>query len=165
VIEIARLLHALFREIGVAHFVKTSGQAGMHVVLPLAGALTHDEAKNVAEAVARVVVAERPDIATVTRPVAARGDKVYVDFLQNGRGKLIAAPLSVRPRPKAPVSMPLTWSQVNARLDPTRWNIDTAPRQLAKRGDPFAGVLGPGIDVEALLAGLLARLERSAEKS
>jgi bifunctional non-homologous end joining protein LigD len=165
VLEIARLLHALFREIGVAHFVKTSGQAGMHVLLPLAQALTHDEAKNVAEAVARVVVAERPDIATVTRPVAARGDKVYVDFLQNGRGKLIAAPLSVRPRPRAPVSMPLTWTQVNARLDPARWNIASAPRQLAKHGDPLAGVLGAGIDPEALLAGLLARLGRSAEKS
>ena len=165
VIEIARLLHVLFREIGVAHFVKTSGQAGMHVVLPLSGALTHDEAKNVAEAIARFVVAERPDIATVTRPVAARGDKVYVDFLQNGRGKLIAAPLSVRPRPKAPISMPLDWSQVNARLDPARWNIASAEQRLAKHGDPFAGALGPGVDAEALLVGLLARLERSAEKS
>jgi bifunctional non-homologous end joining protein LigD len=165
VVEIARLLHALFREIGVAHFVKTSGQAGMHVLLPLAGALSHDEAKNVADAVARVVVAERPDIATVTRPLAARGDKVYVDFLQNGRGKLIAAPLSVRPRPKAPVSMPLRWAQVNARLEPARWTIASAPRQLAKHGDPFAGVLGPGIDAEVLLAGLLRRLERSAEKT
>ncbi len=165
VIELARLLHAIFREIGAAHFVKTSGQAGMHVLVPLGAALTHDQAKNVAEVIARAVVSERPDIATVTRPIAARGDKVYVDFLQNGRGKLIAAPLSVRPRPKAPVSMPLTWAQVNARLEPARWNITTAPRQLAKRGDPFAGVLGRGVDVDALLAGLLARLERSAEKS
>ncbi|MBM4383981.1 MAG: DNA ligase D [Deltaproteobacteria bacterium] len=165
VIEIARLLHALFREIGVAHFVKTSGQAGMHVLLPLAQRLTHDEAKNVAEAVARVVVAERPDIATVTRPVAARGDKVYVDFLQNGRGKLIAAPLSVRPRPKAPVSMPLSWAPVNARLDPARWNIASAEPRLAKHGDPLAGVLGAGIDPEALLAGLIQHLGRSAEKT
>jgi bifunctional non-homologous end joining protein LigD len=165
VVALARLLHEILREVGAAHFVKTSGQAGMHVVLPLGAALGHDEAKNVAEAIARVVVSERPDIATVTRPVAARGDKVYVDFLQNGRGKLIAAPLSVRPRPRAPVSMPLTWARVNARLDPARWNIASAPRQLAKHGDPFAGVHGPGIDPEALLAGLLRRLERSAEKS
>jgi bifunctional non-homologous end joining protein LigD len=165
VVALAKLLHEILREAGAAHFVKTSGQAGMHVVLPLGAALSHDEAKNIAEAIARVVVSERPDIATVTRPVAARGDKVYVDFLQNGRGKLIAAPLSVRPRPKAPVSMPLTWAQVNARLDPARWNIASAPRQLAKRGDPFAGVLGPGIEGEALLAGLLRRLERFTEKS
>ena len=134
-------------------------------MLPLCGALTHDEAKNVAEAIARVVVAERPEIATITRPVAARGSKVYVDYLQNGRGKLIASPLSVRPRARAPVSMPLTWAQVTKRLDPARWNVASAPRQLAQSGDPFAGVLGAGIDPEALLAGLLRRLERSAEKS
>ena len=165
VVALARLLHEMLSEAQAAHFVKTSGQAGMHVVLPLGAALSHDEAKNVAEAVARVVVSERPDIATVTRPVAARGDKVYVDFLQNGRGKLIAAPLSVRPRPRAPVSMPLRWAQVSARLDPARWNIASAPRQLAAKGDPFAGVLGSGIDAEALLAALLRRLERSAEKT
>jgi bifunctional non-homologous end joining protein LigD len=164
VIALARLLHEILREIGAAHFVKTSGQDGMHVLLPLGAQLTHEEAKHVAEAIARMVVVERPDIATVTRPVAARGDKVYVDFLQNGRGKLIAAPLSVRPRPRAPVSMPLEWRQVTARLAPARWNLASAPLRLARAGDPFAGVLGPGVDVEALLAGLLARLERSAEK-
>jgi bifunctional non-homologous end joining protein LigD len=163
VITLARLLHEILREAGAAHYVKTSGQAGMHVMLPLGAALSHDEAKNVAEVIARVVVSERPDIATITRPVAARGERVYVDFLQNGRGKLIAAPLSVRPRPGAPVSMPLQWSQVNARLDPGRWTIATAPRRLAGRGDPFAGVLGPGVDAEALLAGLLRRLDRSAD--
>ncbi len=165
VIALARLIHDILREAGAAHFVKTSGQAGMHVLLPLGAALSHDEAKNLAEAIALVVVSERSDIATVTRPVAARGDKVYVDFLQNGRGKLIAAPLSVRPRPSAPVSMPLTWAQVTARLDPARWNIASAPRQLAKHGDPFVGVLGRGIDAAALLAGLLRRLERSADES
>jgi bifunctional non-homologous end joining protein LigD len=165
VVTLAKLLHAILREAGAAHFVKTSGQAGMHVVLPLGATLTHDEAKNVAEAIARVVVSERPDIATVTRPVAARGARVYVDFLQNGRGKLIAAPLSVRPRPRAPVSMPLTWGQVNPRLDPASWNIASAPRRLARHGDPFAGVLGHGIEADALLASLLRRLERSTEKS
>jgi bifunctional non-homologous end joining protein LigD len=165
VIELARLLHEILGEAGAAHFVKTSGQAGMHVLVPLGAALTHAEATQLAEAIARVVVSERPDIATITRPVAARGDKVYVDYLQNGRGKLIAGPLSVRPRAKAPVSMPLRWPQVNARLDPARWNIATAPRELAKHGDPFAGVLGPGVDAERVLAGLLRRLRRSTEKS
>jgi bifunctional non-homologous end joining protein LigD len=165
VVALARQLHDILGEARAAHFVKTSGQAGMHVVLPLGGALSHDEAMGVGEAIARVLVAECPDLATVTRPVASRGDKVYVDFLQNGRGKLIAAPLSVRPRPRAPVSMPLRWAQVNARLDPARWNIASAPRELARRGDPFAGVLGPGVDAEALLAALLRRLARSAEKS
>jgi bifunctional non-homologous end joining protein LigD len=158
VVELARLLHQILGGIDIPHFVKTSGQDGIHVMVPLGARLTHDEAKSVGEVIARVVVAERPDLATITRPVAARGTKVYVDFLQNGRGKLIAAPFSVRPRPRAPVSMPLEWSQVTQRLDPARWNLASAKARMERRGDPFAGVLGPGADPERLLAGLLERL-------
>jgi bifunctional non-homologous end joining protein LigD len=103
-----------------------------------------------------------PERATIARPIAARGGRVYVDYLQNGRGKTIASPLSVRPRPGAPVSMPLAWSQLTARLAPERFTIETAPARLARSGDPLAGVLGPGIDVARLLAALEARLARLA---
>ena len=109
----------------------------------------------------RSVCAELPDIATVTRPVAARGDKVYVDFLQNGRGKLIAAPFSVRPRPGAPVSTPLRWTQVTARLDPARFHMDSTLAEMQRHGDPLRGVLGEGVDVEGLLEALAERLQRS----
>jgi bifunctional non-homologous end joining protein LigD len=158
VVEIARHIHGLLESLDTAHFIKTSGQAGLHVLLPLAGVLDHTDAVRLADVLARVVCADLPEIATITRPVAARGDRVYVDYLQNGRGKLIAAPFSVRPRPHAPVSMPLVWRKVNARLDPAKFTIKTAPRELAKNGDPLAGVLGPGIDPVALLEALGARL-------
>jgi bifunctional non-homologous end joining protein LigD len=163
VIEVARHIHALLDELGAAHFAKTSGQDGLHVLLPLGGALGHEQARLLAEVLARVVVAELPEIATIARPVAARADRVYVDYLQNGRGKLIAAPFSVRPRPLAPVSMPLRWTQLNARLDPRRWNIRTAPRELARRGDPLAGLLGARNDVAGLLDALGARLAAGAD--
>ena len=159
VVTIARRLHAILEELAVAHAVKTSGQDGLHVFLPMAGQLTHDEVRSLAEVIARVVVAELPEIATVTRPIASRGGKVYVDFGQNARGQLIAAPFSVRPRPGAPVSTPLRWSQVTRRLDPVRHNLETAPRRIAERGDPFLRVLGDGVDVEALLAGLARRMD------
>ena len=97
----------------------------------------------------------------MTRPVAGRGDKVYVDFLQNGRGKLIAAPLCVRPKPGAPVSMPLAWREVTPRLAPTRFTIRTALPRLARRGDPLREVLGPGIDAVRLLDDLARRLDRA----
>jgi bifunctional non-homologous end joining protein LigD len=64
----------------------------------------------------------------------------------------------VRPRPGAPVSTPLTWGQVSKRLDPARWNIRTAPRQMKKSGDPLAGLLTETADVAALLDGLGRRL-------
>ncbi|HXX47262.1 MAG TPA: DNA ligase D [Myxococcota bacterium] len=158
VVEIARHIHALLDELGATHFAKTSGQDGLHVLVPLGRALDHDDARRLAEVLARAVCAALPEIATITRPVAARGDKVYVDYLQNGRGKLIASPFSVRPRPGAPVSMPLEWKQVNARLDPAKFTIKTAIPRLAKGGDPLAGVLGPGVDAVALLGALAQRL-------
>ena len=107
---------------------------------------------------ARVVCSELPDIATVTRPVAARGDRVYLDYGQNGRGKLIAAPFSLRPKPGAPVSTPLSWSQVTARLDPARWNIETTLRQMERKGDPLLPVLETPTDLAALLDALAERL-------
>ncbi len=163
VVELARHLHALLGELGARHFAKTSGQDGLHVLLPLAGRLDHEDARRLAEVLARVLCAERPELATVARPLAARGEKVYVDFLQNGRGKLIASPFSVRPRPGAPISMPLTWRQVTARLDPARWNIRSGLRRLARHGDPLQDVLGEGVDVDGLLVALAGRLEHAME--
>jgi bifunctional non-homologous end joining protein LigD len=154
VVRVAKRIHALLDELGSPHFVKTSGQDGLHVLLPLGGALDHEQAKQLGEVLARVVVAMLPDIATIMRPVAARSERVYVDYLQNGRGKLIAAPLSVRPRPGAPVSMPLRWAQVGAKLDPARWTLRSAARELARRGDPFSGLLESRCDVAALLDAL-----------
>jgi len=162
VVELARHLHRMLGALGAAHFVKTSGQDGLHVMLPLGARLDHGEARALAEVLARVVASERPDLATVARPLAARGDKVYLDFLQNGRGKLIAAPFSVRPRPGAPVSMPLAWTQVTGRLDPARFHIGNAARRMARSGDPLAGVLGEPVDVEALLAALGERLHSTS---
>ena len=94
----------------------------------------------------------------MARPLAARGDKVYLDYLQNGRGKLIAAPFSVRPRPHAPVSTPLTWGQITRRLDPSRWTIKTTPKRMGRKGDPMIGVLAAPADVERLLSRLAERL-------
>ncbi len=163
VVALARHVHALLEDLGVPHFAKTSGQDGLHVLLPLGRQLDHEDARRLAEVLARVLCAECPEIATVARPLAARGDRVYVDFLQNGRGKLIASPFSVRPRAGAPISMPLTWRQVTARLDPVRWNIRTGLRRLAREGDPLREVLGEGVDVDGLLAALAERLERAME--
>jgi bifunctional non-homologous end joining protein LigD len=160
VVEIARHLHRLLDDLGAPHFVKTSGQDGLHILVPLGGALNHAQARLLAEVLARIVCADLPGIATITRPVAARGDKVYVDYLQNGYGKLIASPLCVRPRPGAPVSMPLRWSQVTARLDPARFSIRTAPRLLGKGGDPNAPLLSERADVASLLEELPALLEQ-----
>lgn len=159
VVRVAKHVHGLLAPLDAPHFIKTSGQDGLHILIPLDASLTHEEAKTFAEVLARVVASELPEIATVARPLGDRGGKVYVDFLQNGFGKTIAAPLSVRPRPRAPVSTPIDWKEVNARLDPNRFTIGSVPARLKKRGDPMREALGPSIDVPSVLAALTERIQ------
>ena len=80
----------------------------------------------VGELLARLVIRELGNIATITRHVTKRGDKVYIDYLQNRHGQLIVAPFIVRPLPGATVSMPLEWKEVNDSLDPRTFTIRNA---------------------------------------
>jgi len=76
---------------------------------------------------------------------AQRRGRLYLDCLQNGRAKTIVAPYSLRGAPGAPVSTPLDWDEVTPRLDPSRYNLRTLPRRLAKKGDLFAAALKNGV--------------------
>jgi bifunctional non-homologous end joining protein LigD len=90
------------------------------------------------------------------RTINKRGEKVYIDFLQNRHGQLIVAPFSVRPLPGATVSMPLTWDEVNADLDPKNYTIRNALERMASMGeDPVL----PVIDEKPKLARSLERLD------
>jgi len=80
-------------------------------------------------------------IATTERSKAKRGGRLYLDAFQNGRGKTVVAPYSVRAAPGAPVSAPLRWSEVTEKLDPRAFTLQTMPRRLDKLGDLFAPVL------------------------
>src|SRR5262249_54254160 len=103
VIELARGLHRLCDDMGIPSYPKTSGQEGMHVLIPLGGQITHDQSRDFAGLLARILVKAHPDIATFSRPLEGRSGKVYVDHMQNGHGKTVVAPWCVRPRPGAPV--------------------------------------------------------------
>jgi bifunctional non-homologous end joining protein LigD len=158
VVRIARALRDLCRELGLPSFPKTTGQKGLHVLVPLGGQLTHAQARTLGELLARILVEELPEIATTARAIQARGGRVYLDFMQNGHGKTIAAPYAVRPRPGAPVSTPLRWSEVNARLDPARFTIRTVPARARRLGaDPLLPVLSQAPDLLAALERLRTR--------
>ena len=154
VVRIARALHALCEDLNLPVHVKTTGQAGLHVMVPLGGQCTHAQSRDLALVLARRVADELPDIATLARSIPARGGRVYLDCFQNGQGKTIVAPFSVRPRPGAPVSTPLEWGEVNGRLDPRRFTIRTVPGRLRKKGDPLRPVLTEKPDLVAALARL-----------
>jgi bifunctional non-homologous end joining protein LigD len=155
VVQVARAAHALCERIELPHFVKTSGSSGLHVMIPLGGQLSWDQCRSFGELLARVLVGELPEIATVTRQVSRRGGKVYVDYLQNVEGQLIVAPFSVRPLPGAPVSTPLEWREVTARLDIRKFTIRTVPKRLERmKQDPLRDVLTMSPDLGAALAAL-----------
>jgi bifunctional non-homologous end joining protein LigD len=135
--------------------VKTSGSSGLHVLIPLGRQLTYEQSRSFGELLSRVVVTMEPDLATVTRQVQRRDGKVYLDYVQNGHGRLIVAPYSVRPLPGAPVSMPLIWDEVTDGLDLRVHTIRTAPERMAALGaDPCIAVLGEVPDLLAALARL-----------
>ena len=158
VVKVALSLHRLCDDLALPHFVKTSGSTGIHVHIPLARQCTFDQSRTLGELLARVVVEELPDMSTIVRPVKGREGKVYLDYLQNRTGQLIAAPFSVRPLPGAPVSMPLEWKEVNQKLDLSKHTIKTAPTRMEKLGrDPFLPVLEVTPDLPALLERLAAR--------
>ncbi len=160
VVKVARRLHDILDELDLANHIKTSGASGLHVLIPLGARYTHEEARTFGRLLAMLGVEAVPDIATIARPIRARGGKVYIDFAQNGHGRTIVAPFSVRPLPGAPASCPLRWKQVTARLDPSRFTIKTLPTFLEKTGDPLALVLTGGIDMASAIARIEARLPR-----
>jgi bifunctional non-homologous end joining protein LigD len=138
--------------------VKTSGSTGLHVLIPLGARYTYEQSRTLAELLARFVAKSLPQIATIVRSVSDRDGKVYVDFLQNGHGRLLVSAFCVRPLPGAPISMPLEWSQINGRLKLERFNIRSASKWLAKHGDPLAPVLTASSDMLAALESLTGRL-------
>jgi bifunctional non-homologous end joining protein LigD len=155
VVRLALALRDLCDRLGLPCYPKTTGQKGLHVLVPLGGQLDHDQARTLGELLARVVERAHPDLATTARAIGARGGRVYLDYLQNGFGKTIVAPYAVRPRPGAPVSTPLRWSEVNGRLEPARFTIRTVPARARRlRADPALPVLRDVPDLARALARL-----------
>ncbi|MES1211254.1 MAG: non-homologous end-joining DNA ligase, partial [Acidobacteriota bacterium] len=159
VVRIALALGELCDEIEMPSFLKTSGGSGLHILLPLGGQCDHDQSRQIAELLARILVDRLPEIATTLRSIPARKGRVYVDALQNGRGKLLAAPYSVRPHPGAPVSTPLRWNEVSSRLEVRRYNLKSVPKRLkAMKEDPLLAVLATSPDLMTVLGRLAERL-------
>lgn len=160
VVAVARTLHRLCQEVGLPDFVKTTGKTGLHVMVPLGRQCTYEQSRGLGELLARLVLREHPGIATIVRHVTRRGDKVYLDYLQNRYGQLIVAPFSVRPLPGATVSMPLEWDEVNEDLDRLRFTftIRTALARMEALGrDPCGPVLDLRPDLGAVLTALSER--------
>ena len=143
-IEVAQILHGMFDRLGLPSVPKTTGKRGIHVFVPLAAGHTYDDAQAFALSVGETVIAKLPQV-TLERAKEKRKGRLYFDCMQNGYGKTVVAPYSLRGSDEAPVSTPLRWSEVETGLDPKKFNLRTMPTRLAEVGDLFAPALRQGI--------------------
>jgi bifunctional non-homologous end joining protein LigD len=158
VIEVAHAVKEALDDFGLHGVAKTSGASGMHIALPLPSGIPNDGARMIAELVATRVAEQHPKIATIERWVKSRpAGAIYVDFLQNIRGKTVAGVYSVRAQPTATVSTPLDWSEITEDLDPTAFTIETVPERLRERGDLWGKGMKTPNNLEQLLAGARQR--------
>jgi bifunctional non-homologous end joining protein LigD len=131
-----RDLKAILDELGLVAFLKTSGGKGYHVVVPLTPQAGWDEIRDFSKQVASVMEQKWPDRYTANMRKEKRKGKIYVDWVRNGRGATSVAPYSVRARSGAPVSWPISWSDLN-KIAPNDMTIKKALRSRKK--DPWTG--------------------------
>jgi bifunctional non-homologous end joining protein LigD len=151
VIEVAQATKEVLDAMGVVGYPKTSGSTGIHVYIPLGAKYSYEQSQMFARIIAMQVNNMLPEITSIERLTKARKNKLYVDFLQNRPKATLAAPYSLRPKPGAPVSMPLYWEEIKKGLKITDFNISNAMDRIKAEGDIFRPVLGKGIDLNKIL--------------
>jgi bifunctional non-homologous end joining protein LigD len=142
VLKVALVTKQVCDEVGFRAFPKTSGSSGMHIYLPLKPTNDYEKVAEVARLLAGEVAHRAPTIATVERSLAKRKkNQVYVDWMQNARGKSLASVYTARAKPKATVSMPLSWKQVEKGVKITDFTVRNVPRLLGDKSDPWSDFL------------------------
>lgn len=159
VIEAALVTKGVLDGMGVPSFCKTSGSTGLHIYIPLGARYVYEDSKEFGRAIAKAVHLEIPGFTSIERLTSNRMGKMYIDFLQNRPQATVAGPYSLRPKPGAPVSMPLAWDEVKKGLRITDFNIRNAIARLRETGDLFNGVLGKGVDIPKALRKLKSHLK------
>ncbi|HTG72613.1 MAG TPA: DNA ligase D [Terriglobia bacterium] len=154
--QVALALKSVLDELHLRGYPKTSGASGIHVYLPiLEGRFSYEDVRVFAEAIARIVVQGAPEIATVERVVRKRKNgTVYVDYLQNVKGKTVASVYCPRAVPGACVSTPLQWEEFKKPLNPRDYTIKNVFERIDKLGDLFAPVLSDRQDISGFLKAL-----------
>jgi len=150
--QVALIVRSVLEQFGITGFPKTSGSSGMHVFIPLEANYSFTRVTAVMKYLAELILRAYPELVTVERSKAKRTGKVYLDYLQNGWGKTMAFPYSLRPLPGAPVSTPLTWPEVEYKeFNHRLYNIKNIARRISRDGDPYSNIFKARQDLDRLL--------------
>lgn len=151
ILDVARWVRDELEKLNVKGFPKTSGASGLHIFIPLRENTPYESGQIFCQIIATVVAEKHPKIATVARSVHARGQKVYVDYLQNIEGKSLACAYSARASDFAGASTPLTWKEIDEGVDPRDFTIRTLPDRLKHVGDLWKPLFtSKGVDLRKL---------------
>ncbi|HEY7289669.1 MAG TPA: non-homologous end-joining DNA ligase [Vicinamibacterales bacterium] len=143
VLEAARLVHEALDALKMPSVAKTTGSKGMHVYVPIVRGPVQKQVWTFAKALAQELAIRQPDLLTAEYRVAKRPPKrVLVDYNQNRWGSTLASVYSVRPRPEATVSTPLSWSEVDRGVRLEDFTVKNVPARVAKKGDLWKLLLG-----------------------
>ncbi len=148
--EGAQEVHALFDELGITSYVKTTGSKGLHVYVRLQPRWDSYHVRAAAVALARELERRRPDLLTAAWWKEERGKRVFVDFNQNAPHKTVFAPWSVRSRVGAQVSTPLDWDEVET-VKPDSLTLATVPDRVDALGDPWERMNDEPQSIDVLL--------------
>ncbi len=155
VIETSLCVKEILDKAKIKGYCKTSGSSGIHIFIPMGGNYEVEQVKNFAHLLMQKTQQKLPALTTLERSLKKRDqNKIYLDYLQNRTGQTLASVYSIRPKPLAPVSMPILWEELKFGLKPTDFNIHNALERIKKNGDLFKPVLGKGIDMLKALENL-----------
>ncbi len=148
VVEAACVCKQILDAIEVPGYPKTSGSTGMHIYIPLGAKYTYEQSKEFARVIAKLIHGQLPGYTSIERKVSDRKGKMYIDFLQNRPQATVSGPYSLRPKPGAPVSMPLNWEEVKKGLAIRDFTIFNAIDRMKEQGDIFKPVIDRGINMQ-----------------
>jgi bifunctional non-homologous end joining protein LigD len=148
VVQVALSLHELLERLSLPNIAKTSGATGLQVFVPLAPGHTYAQTRVFSEAVAQYMQAVLPNDVTLERLTKERGQKVYFDYMQHGRGRTLIAPYSPRATRYGSVSTPVTWTELQQGAKPEDFTLQNVPHRLEQMGDLFGGDMGVGVDLQ-----------------
>jgi bifunctional non-homologous end joining protein LigD len=142
--EAALIVHSVLDDLGMPNLAKTTGSRGMHIYVPIVRGPTQKRVWEIAKTIAGELAARHPKLVTAEYVVAKRPPgRILVDYNQNAWGRTLASVYSVRPSPRAAVSTPVTWSEVERGVVIDDFRIDNVPARVRKRGDLWASLVSP----------------------